>query len=587
MNPRIWTASIITLATLIACLYTSLVPQSMMPLSLYSNGNDYLVVRARPDGTPLPPGWQEGDVIPFSSLTPRDNAVMNGNPPAGTMLDIEVSRDGKPLRLPLTFIPQSDTALTLANYVSSIGMVWLFAALGLLLLWRGRRLSAAAVCMWCLITVYGAFITSLSLHLSSESMVIAALGMQIAIGLAYNGGTVLALYLLADDLTKSGIGSVTRRWARWIFTAALTLYIAERIVTQIMFSFFGKTLAFWQTELLCHLIGLAVPLYLLFACYRHAPPDARIRIRWVWASMLCFVGAYLVGVYGNRILNGLSANLLDNALTVLTFAGLTYAVLQHRLVSLQFVVNRTLVYGIITALVVGVFAAVSSLVDHFAVGKAEGLLLQLLIPLSMGITLSVIKKRLDGFVERLFFQRQYRAEARLARFTRECGFIQNRGNLLERTLDELQECINPMGVALYERDPDGEYALRGRRGDRRFPDRLGADDPAVVSLRAQLTEVNLDEMRSDLGAEGLAFPLSVRSVLTGVLAVGQRPAERYTKRESALLAQLSQQVAISLYALHAQEAEAFVQALARGPMPSSEDIRRQAQLLTAPVSTGA
>jgi len=236
---------------------------------------------------------------------------------------------------------------------------------------------------------------------------------------------------------------------------------------------------------------------------------------------------------------------------------------------------------------VGVFAALSSLIEHFAVGKTEGALLQLLVPLSLGVTLNLIKKRLDGFVERLFFQRQYRAETALTRLIRECGFIESRDTLLDRTVDEVMEYLRPTGVALYERTESGYTQLR-QRGDRHFPKTLSNDDPAMVSLRADTTEADLDKLASALGREGLAFPLGVRGGLMGALVLGQRPAEQYTQSERALLARIGQQVAAALNALHARDAESFVDAVAKGVLPASPKTKSKArELLRQQLSAAA
>ena len=101
----------------------------------------------------------------------------------------------------------------------------------------------------------------------------------------------------------------------------------------------------------------------------------------------------------------------------------------------------------------------------------------------------------------------------------------------------------------------------------------------MVSLRAELKEADLDRLKSRLGSEGLSFPLAVRGVLTGALVLGQRPAESYTESERALLGRIAQQVAAALHALRAQEAESFVDAVAKGLLPASPKTKSRAKQL--------
>jgi hypothetical protein len=103
---------------------------------------------------------------------------------------------------------------------------------------------------------------------------------------------------------------------------------------------------------------------------------------------------------------------------VITMAGFLYAVLRHRVVDVSVFIDRTLVYGGMTALVVGILAAVNSLVEHAALGTNASLLVQVIVPLALGIVLSRVRLYLDRIVEQVFFRRKYLAEKALRRFAR-------------------------------------------------------------------------------------------------------------------------------------------------------------------------
>ena len=577
MNIRFWSCLALSLLVVLGCLYLSWAPQTTFPFDLLpAPGSPTQAIVTPTTGVPLPPGLQAGDIVDFSSMAVRDRlAITNSNsPPPGDILNLTVLRGGRSLNIPVAFVVIHRSGEGLVDHLTSLALTWLFAALGLLLLWRGQRQAAWAVCLWCLVNVLQPVGSALPLH-EPWSGLISIVSYRLSAD-----GSLLALYLLADDLTRAGITAGTRRFMRLLFGVFFTCYAAGNPVYTYLSIVKELNFPYTQTVLIStHLAAFAVPLALLALCYRRAPAAERIRIRWVWASMLMYVGSYLVSLTPSFLpLDNLQFDLLSNALAALAFLGFTYAVLRHRLVSLRLVLNRTLVYGVITSLVVGVFAALTSLIDHFAVGRTEGALLQLLVPLSLGVTLNLIKKRLDGFVERLFFQRQYRAETALTRLIRECGFIEDRDALLDRTVDEVLQYLKPTGLALYERTESG-YARVRQQGERSFPARLTRDDGAMVSLRSSLAEADLDTLTSALGKEGLAFPLAVRGTLMGALILGQRPAEHYTQAERALLANLGQQVAAALNALRAREAENFVDAVARGAITSYPEAQTQAQRL--------
>jgi GAF domain-containing protein len=483
-----------------------------------------------------------------------------------------VKRAGRTLQVPIALMVDHKSGEDLFVYLLAVAQNFLFAALGLLLLWRGQRQAAFAVGLWCLVNVAADVFSSLPLGFYL-SVALTELGNDLVLL-----GTLVALYLLADDLTQEGVSGATRLRMRIVFILLFTLYTTALLYTKVIAFLDGTPPTVYHLVVPVHLLTFAVPLLLLAFCYRRAPTGDRARIRWVAASMLLFVASYLMSVFGARFLNALQDGLMITLLTAMAFLGLTYAVLRHRLVSLQLVLNRALVYGVITSLVVGVFAAISSLVQHFAIGGTESALLQLLVPLTLGVTLNMLKRRLDLLVERFFFQRQYQAEAALSRFAKECGFIENLETLLDRTRDEVFDNLRTTGVALYESGPSG-YARLRQRGEREFRAEISVDDPALVSLRASLAEADLDKLKSTLGNEGLVFPLAVRGGLAGALVIGQRPAEQYTQNERALLSRLTAQVAGAMHALRAKEAEAFVEAVARGAFAAAPETRSKAKEL--------
>lgn len=577
MNMRFWSSFVLSLLVIAGCIYVSWVPQSTLPFDARPAPGNLLRIVVSPSsvGLPMPAGLQAGDIVDIQAMTVHDRILFTasgGNPLVGETIDLPVVRGDRTETVTVPFVVDHKIGTNLAVYLAFIALTWLFAALGLLLLWRGQRQAAWAVCLWCMLNVFENVGTSL--YIPEPYTGLAATITNYLL----NVGTLVALYLLADDLTRAGITTAMRRAMRYLFVLIFAGYAFFNPYLAYTAIFHGTLNRFFQLLILAHLSAFSIPLVLLAVFYRQAPPAERARIRWVWVSILVYVASYLVNTNGFRFLDGLQVALLITALTAIAFLGFTYAVLRHRLVSLRLVLNRALVYGVITSLVVGVFAALSSLIEHFAVGKTEGALLQLLVPLSLGVTLNLIKKRLDGFVERLFFQRQYRAETALTRLIRECGFIENRDTLLDRTVDEIMEYLRPTGVALYERSEAGYVQLR-QRGERRFPKTLSSDDPVMVGLRADTAEADLDKLASALGREGLAFPLGVRGGLMGALILGQRPAEQYTQSERALLARIGQQVAAALNALHARDAESFVDAVAKGVLAASPKTKSKAREL--------
>ena len=106
--------------------------------------------------------------------------------------------------------------------------------------------------------------------------------------------------------------------------------------------------------------GLVASLAAFVVRYRRSDGDERQQLRWVGVSLglavpLGVVGALLWGVVpGAEVLPALAFLALP--------AGIAVAILKYRLYEIDLVVNRALVYGVMTVCVVGGYVAVVGLV---------------------------------------------------------------------------------------------------------------------------------------------------------------------------------------------------------------------------------
>ncbi len=286
-----------------------------------------------------------------------------------------------------------------------------------------------------------------------------------------------------------------------------------------------------------------------------------------------FVAAVFIGNTG--ILGLLASTLTFPFLVVIAMAGFLYAVLRHRVVDVSVVLDHTLVYGGMTALVVGVLAAVNSLVEHAALGTSASLLLQVIVPLALGIVLSRMRVYAERFVERVFFRRKYLAEKALRRFARHCSGYENTRELLAATVQIIRQKITAPGVAVYLRK-DGQYMAAHREGEIAYPETIKADDAAMAAARANLKDIDLSELHSALGADGHVFPMGAQAVLV----CANRPGEHYAADERKLLVTMARQVGVALHNMNMRVSLDFVRAVARGAL-DPDSVREQALKLEA------
>jgi hypothetical protein len=156
------------------------------------------------------------------------------------------------------------------------------------------------------------------------------------------------------------------------------------------------------------LLGLVLlGLVSLLVRFRRARGDERQQLKWLPIGVALIVASFLIEDVGNATVNAL-ADLL--ALAVLSGAILV-AILKYRLYDIDRLLNRTLVYGLLTALLASVYAgAVLVLGQLFGGLRSE--------PPSWvvaGATLAVAalfqpaRRRIQAVVDRRFNRRKYNA----------------------------------------------------------------------------------------------------------------------------------------------------------------------------------
>lgn len=312
----------------------------------------------------------------------------------------------------------------------------------------------------------------------------------------------------------------------------------------------------------CAISSIFLVVVLLVSGYRQAPPISRLRLRWIIAATLILLVTTAIA-YLTPLALSLLGGMVDNAVLALCYACYVYGVLRYRLVDLSIVIDRTLVYGGVTALVVGAIAAVNSLALRIALPPGAGLLLQVVVPLSLGITLNKLRSLMDRVVEQVFFRRKYLTEQALRGFARRTGHIDRAQDLLDATVREVSRNLSVPAVVVYSAESHGFRRMR-QAGDRDYPVELGHNDDAVVEIRATGKATDLARLSSALGTDGCVFPMLVLGNLRGLLVVENRPGERFGTDERVLLAAVAQDVGAAWRILRARENESLVAAMAAG-----------------------
>ncbi len=216
--------------------------------------------------------------------------------------------------------------------------------------------------------------------------------------------------------------------------------------------FGGLTLLCWGASVLACVAAMLIR-------FRSSRGDERQQLKWLTYSSL-LSGAILVLIYVSIALN-LS---IDNAVGGFLFdvallpvpAAVGIAILKYRLYDIDIIVNRTLVYGSLTALlaliywgsVVGLQQLLRPIVgqgNDLAVAASTLLIAGLFLPL---------RSTIQSFIDRRFYRRKYDAVKTLEAFSAALREEVDLRTLTDHLVGVVEETMQPAHASLWLRAPD-------------------------------------------------------------------------------------------------------------------------------------
>lgn len=260
------------------------------------------------------------------------------------------------------------------------------------------------------------------------------------------------------------------------------------------------------------LSAFAFSAVLLVKKYKSAPPETRQRMVWLIVGMGISFIAYAVYFIPNFPNNW--AQIIGFAAVLMPIT-VAYAVFQYRVIDVNFVINRAIVYGTLTILL----AAAVSLLD-WLLGKVLGgahftTAAEALITIGLGFALNRLHQTFEDWVDRFLFWRRHRAETYIRRVAAALPFASADEAVTDGVVYEPVEALDLTGAALYRRaqnSPHFDFVAAWRASP--MSGRFDANENLVRFLQSEEKVVWL----SDLGTKGenrtgvfvIAVPILVR-----------------------------------------------------------------------------
>ena len=266
-------------------------------------------------------------------------------------------------------------------------------------------------------------------------------------------------------------GRFVPRWMRWVMLA---------LVVGSVLSFLFPGLAF--LSIFSQFGGFGGAIFIIIAqIYRYrrvSTPVQRQQTKWVVygltvtivCDLIVALPAFLLPSAGPTLFGVFYGLFFETAITFFTFLvpiSFGVAILRSRLWDIDIIINRTLVYGSLTALLAllyfGLIFALQSLFQGlFKQNNAVAIVVSTLV---IAALFQPLRHRIQRFIDRRFYRRKYDAAKTLEAFSATLRNEVDLSQLREHLLNVVQETMQPAHVSLWLRSP-GRHTEEPRRLDR-------------------------------------------------------------------------------------------------------------------------
>jgi signal transduction histidine kinase len=264
------------------------------------------------------------------------------------------------------------------------------------------------------------------------------------------------------------------------------------------------------------IVGLVASLAAFVVRYRGSVSDERQQLRWVGVSLGLAVPLFVVGALLWGVVPG--AEVLPVLAFLLLPAGIAVAVLKYRLYEIDLVVNRALVYGMLTIVVVAGYVAVVGLIGAKLSSRGD-LLVSLVVTGIVAVCFQPLRESVQSFVNRLMYGERDDPYTAIAGLGRTLASSLRPGAVFPTVVETIGQTLALQYVGLA----------------------LAADDaPREGRVAAEY---------GTPGADVLAFPLVHQGIAVGELRLSPRVGERLRERDHRLIVDLIPQVAAAVHAV--------------------------------------
>jgi hypothetical protein len=265
-------------------------------------------------------------------------------------------------------------------------------------------------------------------------------------------------------------GRFLPRWTRWL---AVALFAYD--VVQILFPALYSSSPAVEGIMYMVFLGMVVSItwFLVYRYRRVSSAEQRRQTRWVVFGVALAIGGSFVfqlpvdlqWIGGDTPFVLLLFNIGFTASFLLIPLSVGVAVLRSHLFDIDVLINRTLVYGLLTAMLIGLYFSVIVVLQRgFVALTGEKYTLAVVVStLVIAALFNPLRRRTQSLIDRRFYRRKYDARRTLEAFSARLRDETNLGIISDELVEVARETMQPEHVSLWLR-PNATPA-KSRRTD--------------------------------------------------------------------------------------------------------------------------
>ncbi len=503
-------------------------------------------------------GLRDGDIVDIREQSEASRVALLYQLMATQPTTVTVHRGTSTSTFAVTgsTIWEGQSAWKLATIVSfTLAGLWFVGCAFLIALRRsahrdGRLLALALLCI-------------VGFQLNPAFIVVPSASLQLVLLIVAKTSLAGALLLLLRLASQFGTRSAWRSALEWTGVAATLAIVVNDVIAALGIHtlWIDPTPFVWRMGILNVVSAIVCGVLVILAAVAAVAttkPAERPRAAWTLLPLPIAIVTWTI-VTGSQLLVFQSwfaivgVAIVADATWLLGAWIVTYALLKRRVLDFEFVLNRTLVVGTVSAIVVASFVLLEWLLGTVLAGvsHATGLIANGALALALGVSLNPIHKRVDDFIDAIFFRKRHENERALLDFSKEAAYVTDPAALLDQAVEKLQDHTDARGAAIFL-DGSGAYETARSFGDG-ARQTIGENDPAILALKTWHKPVDPHRYKSAMHG-ALIVPMLARGRLLGVVALDERSGgEAYAPDEIEALSQFAHGVGSALDVLSVKQ----------------------------------